>query len=104
MSGRTKYLHIVCVIIGIAIPFTPIITSMSKFATHLEEQAENGTSDQLFLSRGLGFIVIRFPPILCTGSERDAVFYSFMLPIDLALAFGCTLLLIILWSVHRVSI
>ena len=32
MSGRVKYIHITCVIIGILIPFVPIITSMSKFA------------------------------------------------------------------------
>ena len=105
VSGRVKYIHITCVIAGILFPFVPIITSMSKLAVDVRERAENGTSShQLFLSEGLGFFSSRFPAILCTGSDRDAVFYSLILPIDLILATGCTLLLIIFWSVHRVSL
>ena len=104
MSGKVKYIHIACVIIGILLPFVPIINSMSKFAMDVRERAENGTSShQLFLSGGLGFFSSRFPAILCTGSDQDAVFYSVVLPLDIILAVGCTLLLIIFWSVHRVS-
>ena len=32
-----------------------------------------------------------------------ALFYSFSLPIVIIVAVGCTMLLIIVWSLHRVS-
>ena len=104
VSGRIKHIHISCAVIGIVLPFIPIITSMSKFAADVHGQANNESSPgELFLSGGLGFASPRFPAILCVGSNRNVVFYSLVLPIDLILAIGCTLLLIIFWSVHKVS-
>ena len=72
---------------------------MGKFETDIENSANNVT----FLSGGAGFRITRFPPILCPGSDSDAVFYSLVLELDLIVAIGCTLLIIILWSVLRVS-
>ena len=70
----------------------------------VRERSGNGTSThQIFLSGGLGYSSIRFPAILCASSNRDAAFYGLVLPIDIIIATGCTLLLIIFWSVHRVS-
>lgn len=104
VSGRIKYIHITCIVMGIVLPFIPIITSMSKFAADVQRRSDNTTSStHLFLEGGLGFGTIRVPAILCTGTDRDAVFYTQVLPIDLILAVGCTLLLIIIWSIHKVS-
>ncbi len=104
VSGRIKHIHISCAVIGIVLPFIPIITSMSKFAADVHGQANNESSPgELFLSGGLGFTFARFPALLCVGSNKNAVFYSLVLPIDLILAIGCTLLLIMFWSVHKVS-
>ena len=56
------------------------------------------------MSGGLGFRYSRFPAILCTGTDRDVIFYSVVLPIDIMLASVCTMMITVLWSVHRVSL
>jgi len=102
-SGKMKNVHIACVIVGMLLPLTSIVTSMAKFAVDARKRATNETSaTELFLSGGLGYSNARFPPILCVGSDRDAVFYTTALPLDLGLAIGCTMLLIIILHVHRV--
>ena len=81
------------------------MTSMAKFAVKAKKSSSNETSStELFLSGGLGYTNARFPPILCAGSDSDAVFYSTVLPLDLALAIGCTMLLIVFLHVHRVRL
>ena len=107
MSGKFKYIHIICVIVGIMLPLLPIISSMAKFAVDIRKQNNNSTSqikNDLFLSGGLGFRSTRFPAILCSGTDADVIFYSVILPIDIILASGCTMLITVLWSVHRVSL
>ena len=102
--GKVKFIHIVCVIIGILLPLLPVITSMAKFAVNSQKLSKNSTFQlrkSLFLSGGLGFGPTRFPPIFCSGSDPDAVFYSFALFVNIGLASGCTLLLVIFWSVHK---
>ena len=77
-----KYLHITGVLIALVLPIIPVIVS-----------ATIG-----------GFGMIRFPPILCTGKNADATFYSLIVPIIILLQSGITLLLIMIWIIHRVSI
>ena len=104
VSGRMKYVHAASLVIGMLFPFLPVVTSMVKFAVDVQQKTDNSTSSlQLFLSGGLGFSVSRFPPILCTASDPEAVFYTLVLPIDIILLVGCSFLLIIFWSIHRVS-
>ena len=103
-SGNVKYIHITCVLLGIVLPIIPIITSMADFAVDLQKQNENSTSqfrNNLFLSRGLGFEVNRFPPTRCSSTRHDAIFYSYVLTSDIMLGCGCTLLLIAVWSIHK---
>ena len=99
VTHRIKYIHIVCIIVGFLFPLVPIVTSMADFAVDLK----SSNSSQSFVDGGMGFTITRFPPILCTGSDRDAVFYSVVFPINLALAIGCTLLICTLWTIHKVS-
>jgi len=103
-SGKMKHLHIICVITGILVPFVSIITSMVKFSVDVQGSVDNSTTHaQSFARGGMGYGSTRFPPLLCTGSNKDVVFYSLVLPIDLALAVGCTMLLFIFWSVRKVT-
>lgn len=101
-SHKIKYIHIGCVIAGVVLPLVPILTSMADFAVDLESNPSRNVSS--FISGGLGYGQTRFPPILCTGSDRNAVYYSVVLPIDMILAVGCSLLVIIFWIVHKVSL
>lgn len=100
-SHKIKYIHIGCVIAGVVLPLVPILTSMADFAVDLKSNPSRNVS---FISGGLGYGQTRFPPILCTGSDRNAVYYSVVLPIDMILAVGCSLLVIIFWIVHKVSL
>ena len=107
MSGKIKYIHITCVILGVLLPLIPIISSMVDFALDLQNQTESASlpssSKNSFLSGGMGFRSTRFPAILCTGTDPDIIFYTLILPMVVILASGCTMIITIFWSVHRVS-
>ena len=73
------------VIVGLVLPALPVVVTFAAAARD---------------SRGFG--LIRFPPILCSGLQSDATFYSFVLPINILLAIGIPLLIIIFWIIHKV--
>ena len=103
-SGKMKYVHVICALAGIVGPFASIVASMGKFSVDVQKTSDESTSQaQLFLQGGMGYGLTRFPALLCTGTNKNVVFYSLVLPIDLALAVGCTLLLVIFWSVRKVT-
>ena len=79
--NRTRYIHIACVIIALIFPVVAPVT----------------------LSIEGGFIIARFPPIVCAGRDVAATFYTTVLPATLIYAIGTTLILLILWKIRRVS-
>lgn len=99
-KGKIKYIHIACALIGIFVPFIPIIALMSSFA----ERVNSDTSLDLdFLDGGLGFVTVRFPPLPCNGNNKVIIFYMNILPTDILLALGITFVILIYWLVHKVS-
>ena len=107
ISSRKKYIHITCIIFGILLPLVPIIIIMADTAVDLQRQIENSTSqyiNNLFISEGLGFGHTEIPTLLCTSTNTDATFYSLLIMIDVILACGCTMLIIVFWTVHKVYI
>ena len=106
MSGKNKYIHITCIIVGILLPLLPIIAIMADTASDLKKNANSTTQhrNSLFVLEGFGFGYTRFPPYLCTGTNTKAYFYSSLLMLDLIIGCGCTLLIIIFWSIHKVHI
>lgn len=88
-----KHIHITCVIVGLLVPLIPIIVTIAQDAT-------SGNND----IGTIGFGLTRFPPILCNGINRNAVYYSFVLPSNLILIGGMTLLPAIFWIIHKVSL
>ena len=82
-AHRTKYVHITMVAVGLVLPALSVIVTFT-------------TGDPS------GFGLTRFPPILCTGLQRDSTFYSLVLPINILLATGIPLLIIIFWIIHKV--
>ena len=95
---QVKYIHISCGVVGLLIPFISVIAPMASFA-------QRAKSDPFtdFVSGGLGFMSVRFPPQPCNGNNKDIAFYTNILPTNLILAAGITLILLIFWLVHRVS-
>ena len=106
-DDKNKYIHITCIIVGILLPLVPIIAIMADTAVNLQKQNENSTSqhrNDLFISDGLGFGYTKIPTLLCAPTNKNATFYSIIIMIGLILGCGCTMLIIIFWSVHNVYI
>ena len=82
-SRRVKYFHITMVVVGLVLPTLPVIVTFT-------------TGDPS------GFGMTRFPPILCTGLQKDSTFYSLVLPINILMIIGIPLLIIIFWTIHKV--
>lgn len=95
---QIKYIHAGCVLIGVLVPFIPIIALMSGFAVKVESDPSNGS----FVSGGLGFASIRYPPVPCNGNSKAIIFYTNILPTNIMLAFGINLIILIFWLVHKV--
>ena len=80
-SNRSKYVHVIMVVIALLLPLVPVISC-----------AVIG-----------GYSMTSFPPIVCTGSDTDATYYSLVLPNIIILGIGASLLLLIFWAVHKVK-
>ena len=101
--GRDKYIHASCLFIGILLPFAPVVASISKSAVDAANAAGNETSaTDLLLSDGLGFANLRYPPILCSLRDEVVAFYSLIIPMDLIVIAGTTLIIAITWRIRRV--
>ena len=68
---------------------------MADFAVDVQKQNKD------FLSGGMGFGPTTFPTILCSSTDLDVIFYSSALLVDIIAASGCTMLLIIVWYLHK---
>ena len=80
---RTKYIHVIMVVVALLLPL--------------------GACNNLWSYIG-GYTMTVFPPILCTGSDADATFYSLLLSIIIILGTGTRLLVIMFWKIHMVHI
>ena len=88
-SNRTKYIHIACILISLFLPLLPILVTI---VNNLDEP-RLGT---------VGFTMTRFPPLLCTSIDSNATFYALVLPVIFIMDTGLALLIIMLWSIHKV--
>jgi len=102
--GRVKYIHVLCIFLGLLIPLISIVASIAKSAIDARREAGNGTSAvDLLLSDGLGFSNLRYPPIFCSPRDQNVAFYFLIIPLDLIQAVGTTLIIAIIWRIRRVS-
>ena len=104
LSGKVKYIHMACILLGIVLSLIPIITSMADFTVDLQKQMKIqhlnfGTTCSYQEERGLRLTVLF--PILCSCINHDAIFYSYVLTSDIMLGCGCTLLFIAGWFIHK---
>ena len=102
MSHKIRYVSAVCIIVGLLVPLVPIIASMADYAADLRTNTDLQRRNVTFLSGGLGYRQIRFPPILCSGGNNNVVYYTSILPINLIVIVGLTELIILFWTIYRV--
>ena len=103
-SGKSKYLHIACVVLGVIIPLIPVIAVMADFAMEVQSNMELQYLNVTFISGGLGFTLGRFPPVLCLGYNGNIVFYTSGLSLILMMAVGIPELIAIFFTLHMVRI
>ena len=81
-TNKTRYVHITCVVTAIVLPiYAPLAISLKD-----------------------GFVLTRFPPIVCLGRDVDVNFYTVVAPTTILFAIGTTTLLLILWRIRQVGI
>ncbi len=91
MSKRVNYIHVACIFVSLLVPLIPILVTIGN---NLDED----------LVGTVGFTLTRFPPLLCTSVDSNATFYALVLPIILIMDIGLTLLLLMVWIVHKVCV
>lgn len=94
-AHRVRYVHIICVALGVLLPLISVVVIIVDSAVD-----SSGTNATQYGT--LGFGLTRFPPILCTGIDRDATYYSLVLPLNLILIVGMTELTVVFWIIHKV--
>lgn len=90
-----KFIFIVSIVVGFVVPLTPIIASMADFAITADSAEE-------FASGGLGYASFRFPPLLCTATNGNILFYTLSLPLNIIVIIGVMELILIFWRIHKV--
>ena len=96
-ARRVPYLHFTAVVLALVLPAIPIIIAMIEYAV---QDSKNSSSSP---AGKLGFGLIRFPPILCIGNDRDVTYYSLILPLNLIVIVGMALLVLVFWIIHKVG-
>ena len=86
-AHRLKYIHIPMVIVGLVLPTLPGIVASTAGDPTVR-----------------GFRITIFSPIRCGSLQKDIVIYSLVLPVNLIVVTGISLLIIIFWVIHKVII
>lgn len=94
LDGKMKYVHLVSMILIILLSFIPLMVIMIV-------DWQRKTAGQIIMGT-LGFGKTRFHPLVCTATHRGTVYYSLILPINLLVIVGVTLLILSIWLVHKV--
>ena len=50
------------------------------------------------------YVINQFPPLLCSSQNINLLYYSLNLPLNILLAFGVSLFVVMLWKLHKVRI
>ena len=51
-----------------------------------------------------GYVVYEFPPFLCSSQNQNLLYYSSNLPINILIAIGVSLFVLMFWKLHKVRI
>ena len=103
-SHKLKHVYIACIVAGLSSPLVPVIAAMADFSVRVKTDPVLTSRNVTFLSGGLGYANIRFPPTnLCSSSSGDVVYYSLALPINIVVIVGVMELILMFWKMHKVS-
>ena len=80
-DGKIKYIHIVTVIFGLLFPFLPALLYLNK-----------------------GYAALFTPTRVCTGRSLRVTYFSFLLPSSIILATTTFALIVVFWTILKVSV
>ena len=101
--SKIRYIHTASIIAGLVLPLTPVIATMADHGLSFQSDPLLQHNNATFLSSGLGYNMIRFPPVLCAGVNSDVVYYTTIFPINVIVIIGLTELIFLFWIIHNVS-
>lgn len=94
IENRMKFVHIACAVPCLVLSFLPIVViTLDDVVQRAKGVDTVGT---------VGFSLVRFPPIICSAMNRNAIYYSLILPINLIVPVGVTLLILVVWLLYKV--
>ena len=102
VSNKIRYVKIAIFTLSLVVPLIAVIGPMANFAMDVKSDALLQSRNITFISGGLGFRFIRIPPLLCTGRDRNTVYYSTVLPVNILMLVGITEMILIFYSIHKV--
>ena len=76
-----NYVQVVLILVGVVLPIIPGVLPLAFD----------------------GYILTRFPPLLCSPRKGALSYYALLLPISIIMAIGITFLIIILYVLKQVS-
>lgn len=79
-SGRITYAHIISVIFGVTVPLPSALLPMID-----------------------GYVITATPTAVCAGRNLDVTYYTFILPMSVSLGTTSCLLVLIVWTIFKVS-
>ena len=94
---RLHTVHAGCVLGGLLIPLIPVITALADSA--VDRNNANNT-----VTGTLGFGMVSFPPVLCSGVDENVTFYSLILPNILLVQVGVSILVLSVFFIYKVPI
>ncbi len=94
LDGKMKYVHLVSAVLVSLFSCVPLIVIM---IVDWQRRIAGGN-----IMGTLGFGKTRFHPIVCTAIHQGSVYYSLILPINLLVPIGVTLLILSIWLIHKV--
>ena len=97
-----KYIHVACIVSGAVVPVIPVIAIMVDFSKQVPTNVGLMAANVTFVSGGFGFVLSRFPPILCFGLGVTVTFYAILLPIIIVFLVGIAELIFLFAAIHKV--
>ena len=102
ITKKVKYLHILCIFTGLVLPFLPVIVTVADSAVQYRDNDDLMGVNVSFFSSGMGFRKA-FTNSQCLGTTSGAL-YSVVVPLCVVTAIAMTLLVLICFYVHKVSL
>ena len=93
-----KVIHVLFVVVGMLLP---LISALAPIIHDARTESQADSETPVPGSHGFGFGL--FPPVLCIAIDENVTFSVVILPIVLLTLVGTTILILVIWKIHKVG-